>query len=82
LRTVALFEQAAELVSVESMAQHMPCGPDVDPIVKAAKEYVDTGFDRVYITQVGPEQEEFFDFFAKELAPALADIGMQPGRTR
>jgi len=80
VRTPAVFEQAAELVSVESMAQHMPCGPDVEPIVSAAKEYVDAGFDRVYLTQVGPEQEEFFDFFGKELVPALADIGMQPGR--
>jgi len=80
VRTPAVFEQAAELVSVESMAQHMPCGPDVEPIVSAAKEYVDAGFDRVYLTQVGPEQEEFFDFVGKELVPALADVGMQPGR--
>ena len=80
LRTPALFEQAAELVSVESMAEHIPCGPDVDPIVNAAKEYVDAGFDRVYLTQVGPQQAEFFEFFTKDLAPALADIGMMPGR--
>lgn len=80
VRTPAVFEQAAELVSVESMAEHMPCEPDVGPIVSAAKEYADAGFDRVYLTQVGPEQEEFFDFFSKELVPALADVGMQPGR--
>ncbi len=80
LRTPAAFEQAAELVSVESMAEHIPCGPDVDLIVSAAKKYVEAGFDRVYLTQVGPHQEEFFEFFSTDLAPALADIGMLPGR--
>ncbi|HEX3087123.1 MAG TPA: TIGR03557 family F420-dependent LLM class oxidoreductase [Ilumatobacteraceae bacterium] len=81
LRTPAIFDQAAELVSVESMADDMPCGPDVEPIVAAAKEYVDAGFDRVYLTQVGPDQEEFFAFFTKELAPALKDVGLTPGRS-
>jgi G6PDH family F420-dependent oxidoreductase len=81
LRTPAIFDQAAELVSVESVAEHMPCGPDIGPIVTAAKEYVEAGFDRVYLSQVGPDQDDFFAFFRKELMPALADIGMKPGRT-
>ncbi|MEY2580395.1 MAG: hypothetical protein QOE09_244 [Ilumatobacteraceae bacterium] len=80
LRTPAIFDQAAELVPVESMAEHMPCGPDVEPIVAALKEYVEAGFDRVYLGQVGPDQDGFFGFFNNELAPALADIGMKPGR--
>jgi len=80
LRTPALFDQAASLVSVDSMADYMPCGPDVGTIVEAAKEYVDAGFDRLYITQVGPQQAEFFNFFQKDLAPALAEVGITPGR--
>jgi G6PDH family F420-dependent oxidoreductase len=80
LRTPANFDEAAELVSVESMADKMPCGPDVDQIVTAAKEYVDAGFDRLYLGQVGPDQEEFFAFFTKELVPALKDVGLTPGR--
>ncbi|HEY0521179.1 MAG TPA: TIGR03557 family F420-dependent LLM class oxidoreductase [Ilumatobacteraceae bacterium] len=81
LRTPAIFEQATQLVSVESMVDEMPCGPDIGPIVEAAKEYADAGFDRLYISQVGPEQDEFFRFFTKELAPALADVGLRPGRS-
>jgi G6PDH family F420-dependent oxidoreductase len=76
LRTPALFDQAASMVSVEAMAEHMPCGPDVEPIVTAAKEYLDAGFDRLYLTQVGPEQAAFFEFFIHELAPALSEIGV------
>ena len=29
----------------------------------------------LYINQIGVNQREFFEFFASELAPALADIG-------
>jgi hypothetical protein len=72
LRSPAHFDQAASLVTVESMAENMPCGPDVDPIVDAVNEYVDAGFDRVYISQIGPNQDDFFQFYEKELADALA----------
>jgi hypothetical protein len=75
LRTPALFEQAAELVTVDSVAEKMPCGPKVQPIVDVVKKYVDAGYDRVYLSQVGPNQAEFFAFFKGELAGALADIG-------
>ena len=76
LRTTNHFEQAAQLVTPESTAQATPCGPEVDPIVEAVREYVDAGFDRIYINQIGPDQEQFFAFYVKELAPALASIGV------
>jgi G6PDH family F420-dependent oxidoreductase len=78
LRTPALFDQASQLVTVESVAEHMPCGPDVDPIVETVQKYIDAGFDRIYLNQVGPRQQEFFRFFEHELAPALASIGAAP----
>jgi G6PDH family F420-dependent oxidoreductase len=78
LRTPALFAQASELVSVESVAKHIPCGPDVDRIVENVQKYVDAGFDRIYLNQIGPRQQEFFQFFERELEPALASIGVAP----
>ncbi|MCU1359642.1 MAG: class F420-dependent oxidoreductase [Ilumatobacteraceae bacterium] len=78
LRTPALFAQAASAVSVDAMAENMPCGPDVGAIVDAVKQYQDAGFDRLYINQIGPEQQAFFQFFKAELAPALAEIGVEP----
>ena len=79
LRTPALFAQAAQLVTKESVAENTPCGPDVEPIVENVRKFVDAGFDRVYITQIGPNQAEFFDFFTKELGPALGEIGVRAG---
>ncbi|MEO7556138.1 MAG: LLM class flavin-dependent oxidoreductase [Acidimicrobiales bacterium] len=81
LRSPALFEQAAQLVTVDAIADKLPCGPDPGPIVEAVKEYVDAGFDRVYVNQIGPDQEQFFKFFTAELAPALADIDVVARRS-
>jgi hypothetical protein len=73
-----LFDQASTLVTVDSMAERMPCGPEVGPIVDAVREYRDAGFDRLFINQIGHDQKAFFDFFAADLAPALAEIGVTP----
>ena len=59
----------------KATADSVPCGPDVGPIVDAFRQYVDAGFDRVYLNQMGPNQAEFFNFYVRELAPALAEIG-------
>ena len=53
------------------MADIMPCGPDPERHVAAIRKYLDAGFDQVYVNQIGPEQEGFFDFYVKELKPRL-----------
>jgi G6PDH family F420-dependent oxidoreductase len=78
LRSPALFEQAASVVSVDTVAEQIPCGPDVEPIVDAIRSYVDAGFDRIYLGQIGPNQKDFFRFFERELAPVLAEVGVAP----
>ncbi len=60
---------------MESGAGFIPCGPDVDRIVATADEHRAAGFDRLCISQIGPRQTESFDFYSRELAPALAGIG-------
>jgi G6PDH family F420-dependent oxidoreductase len=78
LRTPALFEQAAAVVTVEAVAEHIPCGPRVEPIVETVQRYVDAGYDRIYLNQIGPNQADFFRFFQHELAGGLAAIGVAP----
>lgn len=36
------------------------------------RPYVDAGFDHLVLVQIGPDQKGFFEFFERELAPALA----------
>ncbi|MFC7383591.1 TIGR03557 family F420-dependent LLM class oxidoreductase [Sphaerisporangium rhizosphaerae] len=65
------FEQLAEMVSEQDATASTPCGPDPDEHVEAIKKYIDAGFDEIYISQIGPDQEAFFDFYAKEVLPRL-----------
>jgi G6PDH family F420-dependent oxidoreductase len=50
-------------------------GPKVDGYVEAVAEFVDAGFDEVYLSQIGPDQDGFLDFWRTELQPALAELG-------
>jgi coenzyme F420-dependent glucose-6-phosphate dehydrogenase len=74
LPTWTHFEQAAELVTDADLAEAVPCGPDVGPIVESARQYVKAGYDHVYFHQIGPDQAGFFEFWKEELSHELADL--------
>jgi coenzyme F420-dependent glucose-6-phosphate dehydrogenase len=65
------FEEAAELVSEDDIAEEVPCGPDPEKHLEAIREYIDAGYDHVYVHQVGPDQEGFFDFYESKVLPEL-----------
>jgi G6PDH family F420-dependent oxidoreductase len=65
------FEQAAEMVSEDDVAELVTCGPDPERHVDAIRRYLDAGFDYVYVHQVGHEQDGFFDFYRREVLPKL-----------
>jgi coenzyme F420-dependent glucose-6-phosphate dehydrogenase len=67
----ALFEEAAQMVTEDDVAEKMALGPDPEQHLSAIREYFDGGFDHVYVHQVGPDQDGFFDFYAKEVLPRL-----------
>src|SRR5438067_1805334 len=74
----SLFQKASELVSVEQVARLIPCGPDPEKHLNAIREYVKAGFDHIFIHQIGPNQEPFMDFYAKEILPKLAkEVGVR-----
>jgi G6PDH family F420-dependent oxidoreductase len=68
----AHFEQAAELVTEEMIAESVVCGPDVDRMVQHFQEYADAGFDELYVQQIGDRQAEFFDMLARDVLPRFA----------
>jgi len=63
------FSQLAELVSADMISA--PCGPDPAAHLESIRAYTDAGFDEVYIGQVGPEAEGFFEFYAGTVLPRL-----------
>ena len=70
------FEQAAEMVTEDDVAKAVVCGPDPESHAHAMREYLDAGYDHVYVHQVGPHQEEFFRFYEREVLPQLVPVAI------
>jgi G6PDH family F420-dependent oxidoreductase len=71
LPTPTHFDQASELVTEQMTAESVPCGSDPEVHVKAIQEYVDAGFDEIYVAQMGPDQEGMIRFYEREVLPRL-----------
>ena len=66
------FAAATQFVTEDDVAQNIPCGPDTDPIVAAAKPFWEAGFTHLALVQIGGEhQDGFFEFARDRLLPAL-----------
>jgi G6PDH family F420-dependent oxidoreductase len=71
LEIPTFFEQACELVEQEDVreADSLVTDPDPETHVENLREFVDAGYDHVYVHQVGPNQEPFFEFYEDEILP-------------
>ena len=71
----AAFAGATQFVTKDDVADSIPCGPDVDAVVDAVKEFTDAGFTHVALVQIGGEhQAAFLEWSEKELLPALREV--------
>ena len=68
------FEDAAKMVTEDAVAETVTCGPDPDEHVKAIRKYADAGYDHVCVHQIGPDQEGFLKFYARDVLPKLGDL--------
>ncbi|MDT7708639.1 MAG: hypothetical protein QOG20_4246 [Pseudonocardiales bacterium] len=71
----ANFEAATTTVRPEDMAAQFACGPDPDRHVEVVQQFVDAGFDRIVLMNVGPDPDGFLDFFRDELARRVRVLG-------
>ena len=71
LPTPAHFEQAAERVEIDDVADAISCGPDPEVHLASVRQYADAGYDEVYVQQIGADQEGFFRFWSDEVAPRI-----------
>jgi G6PDH family F420-dependent oxidoreductase len=70
LPTPAHFEQACELVTPDMLVT--PVGPDIDAHVASLRQYADAGVDELYVQQIGPEQDAFFETWAPAVLPRFS----------
>ena len=71
LPTPAHFEQAAQAVSEDDIAALITCGADPEEHIETIEEFIEAGFDRVTVHQIGSNQAEFVEFYEDEVLPAV-----------
>lgn len=65
------FEAATAFIRPADVREAMPCGPDPEAHIEAARAFTDAGFDRITLMNAGPETDRFFDFYRDALAGPL-----------
>jgi len=71
LRTPRLFEQASQMVDEDGAVGSTPVGPDPEVHAASLRAYLEAGYDRVYVQQIGADQEPFLRFYRDEVIPRL-----------
>jgi G6PDH family F420-dependent oxidoreductase len=67
------FEDAVALANESAIANAIVCGPDPERHLAAIRAYVAAGYHEVYVHQVGPDQDGFFEFYRHEVLPRLIE---------
>jgi len=60
------------MVRPEDIAKQVTHGPDAQPYLEKIDEFVEAGFDHVYLHQIGPDQEGFIRFCESAILPRYA----------
>jgi G6PDH family F420-dependent oxidoreductase len=66
------FEQAAKSVTEDQIRKLVVCGPDPERHLSEIRKYLDAGVERVYVHQIGPDQEGFLRFYQREIIPRIS----------
>ncbi len=73
LPTPKHFEDVCSLITEEMVAEKITCGNDPEKHLSATRKYIDAGYKKVMVHQVGPKQEGFFKFYKEKIIPALLE---------
>jgi G6PDH family F420-dependent oxidoreductase len=65
------FEQASELVTRAATAESIVAGNDVDRHVRQLQDYVDAGYDEVYVANMGPNYLAMIEAYGRDVLPRL-----------
>lgn len=63
------FAAVAGLVTEDQVAEQVVCGRNPEAVATAVLRFAAAGFDRVYVHQVGPDQQGFLDAWETSIRP-------------
>jgi hypothetical protein len=59
------------MVTEDDVAAAVVCGPDPERYIAKVTQFLEAGYDHIYIHQIGPDQEGFLQFYARDVLPKL-----------
>jgi hypothetical protein len=65
------FEQASQLVTEDMTRSSVVCGKDPAEHTKAFAPFVEAGFDKIYIANMGPHYAAMIEMYGAEVLPEL-----------
>lgn len=68
------YAAASELVTEDMVRGQFTCGPDPSRHLAQVREFTEAGFDEVYVQQIGPDQDAFFDAWQSDVLPHVAQL--------
>lgn len=71
IRSPMMFEQMARLVRPEDMDNSLPMSADLDVHQVFIQRFIDLGFDRIYLHNVGRDQRTWVNQFSTGVLPGL-----------
>jgi G6PDH family F420-dependent oxidoreductase len=74
LPTPEHFEQASQLVTLESTRESVIAGPDPAPHLDQVRKYADAGYDELYVANMGPHYRDMIDFYGKQILPEVPSL--------
>ena len=69
LPTPEHFEQATELVTMESTRESVVAGHDPEEHLAQIQQYADAGYDELYVGNMGPHALEMIEFYGEHVLP-------------
>jgi G6PDH family F420-dependent oxidoreductase len=72
LPTPEHFEQASQLVTLDSTKESVVAGPDPQPHLQQIEDYRAAGYDVLYVANMGPHYRQMIDFYGEQILPEAA----------
>jgi G6PDH family F420-dependent oxidoreductase len=69
LPTPEHFEQASQIVTLDSTRESVVAGPDPEPHLEQIQKYADAGYDELYVANMGPHYRDMIAFYAEQILP-------------
>ena len=73
IKTTTHFEQAAEMIKKEDIAEALVCSPHPEHHIHEIEKSIKTGYDHATVHQLGVDQLEFIEFYQKEILPVFKE---------